>query len=208
VQQGTDLAYILEMARRFDYVFYVSPGPVPGMNLAYWGPPVRQGLPQKALSFNLGPSTNVTTLDFQNNANSATTVSGSVQDRSSNQATPVQTMAPSRIPLSAEPPNAGTMRTTLLRESGTSTTQAMAHAQATTDNSTNEVVTATGELDAAAYGDLLQARALVGLRGAGQRHDGLYYVKEVTHTIARGEYKQKFTLTREGLGATLPVVRP
>jgi len=208
VQQSTDLQYLQEMARRFDYVFYVTPGLVPGMNVAYWGPPVRQGLPQKALSFNLGPNTNVNTLDFQNNANSATTVSGSVQDRTTNQSTPVQAMMPSRIPLSAQPPNPSNMRTTLLRESGSSTTQAMTHAQATTDASTNEVVTATGELDAAAYGDLLKARALVGLRGAGMLHDGLYYVKEVTHTIARGEYKQKFTLTREGLGATLPVVRP
>jgi hypothetical protein len=49
---------------------------------------------------------------------------------------------------------------------------------------------------------------VVGLRGAGSQHDGLYYVKRVTHTIQRGEYTQAFTLTREGLGATTAVVRP
>ena len=33
-----------------------------------------------------------------------------------------------------------------------------------------------------------------------------YYVKSVTHTIKRGEYKQSFTLTRNGLVSTLPRV--
>ena len=40
------------------------------------------------------------------------------------------------------------------------------------------------------YGRVLQARRLVGVRGAGMAFDGLYYVQSVTHTIKRGEYKQ------------------
>ena len=59
VQQGTDLEYLQEMAGRFGYVFYVTPGPAPLTNTAYWGPPVRLGVPQKALSVNMGPETNV-----------------------------------------------------------------------------------------------------------------------------------------------------
>ena len=208
VQQATDLQYLLEMARRFDYVFYVTPGPLPGMNTAYWGPPIRQGFPQKALTYNMGPNSNVATLDFQNNADSATTVSGNVQDRDTNQSIPVQTMTSSRPPLSSEPPNPGNMRTTVLRQSAASTSQAMSQAQAITDASLNAVVTVTGELDAGSYGELLKARALVGLRGAGLKHDGLYYVKQVTHQVARGQYKQRFTLTREGLGSNVPMVRP
>jgi phage protein D len=208
VQQATDLQYLLEMAQRFDYVFYVIPGPAPGVNQAYWGPPLRAGLPQKALTFNMGPSSNVSQLDIQNNANAPTTVSGNVQDRSTNQSMPVQSMAGSRLPLSLELPNPATMRTTVLRQSASSAAQAMTRAQAITDASLNEVVTVSGELDAAVYGELLTARELVGLRGAGFKHDGLYYVKQVTHQIARGQYKQRFTLTREGLGANIPVVRP
>ncbi len=86
--------------------------------------------------------------------------------------------------------------------------QAFARAQGMTDASTDNVVTVTGELDAVRYGDLLTARGLVGLRGAGYSYDGLYYVKNVTHSIRRGEYKQRFTITREGLGSTTPVVIP
>ena len=44
-----------------------------------------------------------------------------------------------------------------------------------------------------------EARQLVGVRGAGQAYDGVYYVKTVTHSIKRGEYKQSFTLAREGI---------
>jgi hypothetical protein len=47
---------------------------------------------------------------------------------------------------------------------------------------------------------------LVALRGAGYGHDGLYYVGSVVHQLSRESYRQQFTLTREGLGSTLPVV--
>jgi hypothetical protein len=44
------------------------------------------------------------------------------------------------------------------------------------------------------------------VRGAGVPFDGLYFVKSVTHDIKRGEYKQSFTLARNGLVSTLPTV--
>jgi len=40
----------------------------------------------------------------------------------------------------------------------------------------------------------------------GPAFDGLYYVKGVTHKIKRGEYKQDFTLTRNGLVSTVSSV--
>ena len=35
-----------------------------------------------------------------------------------------------------------------------------------------------------------------------------YDVKSVTHNIRKGEYKQRFTLSREGTGTLTPLVRP
>ena len=52
----------------------------------------------------------------------------------------------------------------------------------------------------------LQARMLVGVRGAGLAYDGLYYVKSVTHNFKRGEYKQSFTLSRNALVSTMAKV--
>jgi hypothetical protein len=69
-------------------------------------------------------------------------------------------------------------------------------------------VTCEATLDVVRYGGVLNARSLVGVRGAGQAFDGLYYVKSVTHKIKRGEYKQNFTLTRNGLVSTVQTVSP
>ena len=76
------------------------------------------------------------------------------------------------------------------------------------DASADETLSCTGELDAMRYGGLLEARGLVGLRGAGRTFDGLWYVKSVTHKIRQDEYKQSFTLSREGTGASVAAVIP
>lgn len=210
VQVGTDLGYLREMAERYGYVFYVTPGPAPLTNTAYWGPPVRAGFPQSALSVNLGPDTNIETIHFQNNALAPTTVSGYVHDRQTNQSLPVQTLSSLRPPLALMPAllvNQPNVRSAQFREGGLNIMQALARAQGMTEAS-GDVVTATGELDALRYGGLLAARGVVGLRGAGYLYDGLWYVKSVTHTLSQAEYKQRFTLTREGLGSTTPVVVP
>jgi len=46
----------------------------------------------------------------------------------------------------------------------------------------------------------------VGVRGAGTAYDGLYFVKSVTSSIKRGEFKQSFSLTRNGLVSITPTV--
>jgi hypothetical protein len=210
VQQTTDLKFLQESAARHGYVFYVTPGPAPFMNTAYWGPPVRAGLPQPALSVNLGAETNAKISNAQSNALAPTTVSGRVQDRQTGQVIPVQTFASLRPPLASQPAllvNQPNTRTTQFRETGLNTVQAFARAQGTTEAS-SDAVTLEGELDAARYGGLLWARGLVGVRGAGYNHDGFWYVKRVTHELEHGAYKQSFTLTREGLGSTTPVVVP
>jgi len=68
-------------------------------------------------------------------------------------------------------------------------------------------VTANGTVDIARYGHVLKAGQLVGVRGVGESHDGNWQVDSVTHSIKAGSYTQRFTLTREGLGSTTPVVR-
>jgi hypothetical protein len=44
------------------------------------------------------------------------------------------------------------------------------------------------------------------VRGAGLAYDGLYYVNSVTHNIKRGDYKQSFELSRDGLISNTPRV--
>lgn len=211
VQSGTDLAYVQRLAQDAGYVFYVEPTPAPMVNIAYWGPENRLSIPQGALSMNVGPETNVDSLSFSYDGLGPTTVLGVIQEKIAGMFLPVVTVMSTRPPLSTMPatlaqqPN---VRTVLAHDSGAlDVTQAYARAQAVTDRS-SDAVSAEGEVDALRYGRLLRARRLVGVRGAGYLHDGFYYVKRVTHRIKNGEYKQSFSLVREGLGAISPVVMP
>ena len=209
LQSGTDLEHLRAIARRYGYVFYVVPGPLPFTNTAYWGPPVRIGVPQSAISVNMGPSTNASGFTTHSNALGPTRVEGTVQDRLTGQDVPVQTFASLRPPLALLPSWLVNqhVRVTRFRESGLNAMQAMARAQGTTEQSMDSV-SAEGELDAMRYGDLLRPRGLVGVRGAGFLQDGLWYVNRVTHRIRKERYVQNFSLSREGYGSTVPAVLP
>jgi hypothetical protein len=210
VQQGTDLSYLGIIAARFGFVFYVVPGPAPMINTAYWGPQVRAGVPQRALSVDLGADTNVTQITFRSDGLASMQVNGQVQDRTTNRTTAVRSVGDLRPPLAAQPDwltNLPNVRTKIYRESGVSALAAQARVQGAAEAS-HDSLTATGTMDGLRYGDVLRARQLVGLRGAGYLHDGLYYVKRVTHGLSTGTYTQSFTLTREGVGSTVPVVAP
>lgn len=208
VQRGTDLAHLTAMARRFGFVCYVVPGPAVMTNTVYWGPPVRGEAPQPALSVDMGAETNVQQISFRSAPLTPTKVTGVVQDRVTGQKVAVRSAGSVRPQLAALPDWQGAnVRTTLFQGSGLTAAQAQGRAQGAVEASIDSL-TATGTLDALRYGDLLTARGLVGLRGVGWLHDGLYYVKQVTHRLRRGEYTQQFTLTREGLGSTVATVTP
>lgn len=204
----TDLRYLRQMAGRFGHVFYLIPGPFPGASQAYWGPPVRSGPPQRALSVDMGSFTNVTEIRFNNNATRPTYVSGLIQDRHTNAPMPVITPGALRPPLSALPSLYANFLLAQKKapavDGGLNFMQAQARAQGVTDRSTDRAVTATGELDVSRYGAPLEPHALVGLRGVGYLHDGMWYVAGVTHRLERGRYTQGFELAREGLGSLAP----
>ena len=210
MQRATDFAYLTELAAAHDAIFTLIPGPAPLTSTAYWGPMPRLGAPQAAITTDMGPETNVANLSIENAEAEAASVSGEVQDRRSGQTTPVQSVVPLRPPLAARPAltNSTTARRNLFRTNGAPTAaQAMGEAQAQSDASL-DTVTVTGDLDTSIYGAILTPRGLVGLRGAGFDHDGLYYVQSVIQKISRGTWTQSFTLNREGVGTTTPIVLP
>jgi hypothetical protein len=212
VQQATDLEHLKAIGQRFGHVFYVEAGPVPGLNTAYWGPPKRSGTEQRALTVSMGPQTNVEQISFTYNGLAATVVNDAVQYKKAT--VPIMTFESTRQPPLALMPALETqfpnIRTTLLEQGSgdLDPTEAGARAQGITDKSVDNVATAQGELDGLQYGGVLKPRGIVGVRGAGLTHDGRYYVKSVSHSISRGQYKQRFSLTREGTGPLFPTVVP
>lgn len=210
-QRGTDHAHLWLLARRHGYVTYAFPGPAPGTSTYYWGPPVRAGVPQPAVTIGQPPSTNVVgEVAFAVDAHGPVSVKGRDIDRRIGEAYPIRTGAPMRVPLSLKPlavERAADTRVRLANESGSSTTGTMARAQALVDAGA-DAVTAKGKLDGSRYGGALRPRGLVGVRGAGYAHDGLWYVRSVEHTWSHGEWTQDFELARDGYGSTVPAVRP
>ncbi len=206
-QQGTDLAYIQQLAQDYSFIFFVEPTNVPGVNIAYWGVDNRLGEIQPALTMNMGPDTNVDSqITFSFNALGPAKPQVSILEPTTGLSIPIPIPSALEPTLSSHPTSP--MRITVSRDTANlSFTEALRKAL-TTVSSSLDAVNATGEVDAVRYGRVLRARRLVGVRGVGNSYDGVYYVKQVTHRIKRGEYKQSFTLVREGRGALAPTLVP
>jgi hypothetical protein len=205
-QQGKDLAYIRQLAEEVGYVFYLTPGPAPGMSIAYWGPEVKIGVPQPALTINMDAHTNVETLSFQFNTEQATLPIVFIQEPITKATIPIPIPNVSLLnpPLGLIPPipkNFELITDTARLSFVQAALRGVARAAQSTD-----AVAGQGSLNVLRYGRALKARQLVGVRGAGMAFDGLYYVDRVTHTLKRGEYKQSFGLSRNGLVSIVPQV--
>ena len=205
-QQGTDLQYIKRLADDVGYVFYIDPGPLPGMNMAYWGPQIKIGLPQPALTVNMDAHTNVESLSFSFDGFAKTLYIIYIQEPNSKVSIPIPIpdITPLNPPLGLKPQIP--FRVEMMDNTAKmSPTEAVAYGLAKASQS-SDVISGSGSLDVLRYGRILKARQLVGVRGAGLTYDGFYYVSSVTHDIKPGEYKQNFNLSRNGLISQTPSV--
>ena len=205
-QKGTDLAYIQQLAKEAGYVFYISPGPIPGASTAYWGPQVRVGVPQPSLNVNMDSWTNVESLKFRYQPQNSVMPVVYIQDETTAAVIPIPIppVTPFNPPLGVVVPMP--QRIEPLTETAKLTPaqalmQGMARAVETAD-----VVSGDGTLDVLRYGQILRSRSLVGVRGAGAAFDGMHYVDSTTHKLKPGEYKQSFVLKRNALISNLPLV--
>jgi hypothetical protein len=203
----THRALLTSLASRVGYIFVVQPGPLPGQSVAYFGPDINLPIPQPALSINLDGHTNVENLSFSLDGKAKKIKIFTIFD-------PITKKVPVLVPV----PNINFLKPPLgLRptipakvefESEGANEEPLTAAQKILgymmNNST--AITANGSLDVLRYNGILRARMLVGVRGSGLAYDGMYYVDSVTHNIKKGEYKQSFTLSRDGLISQTPLV--
>lgn len=201
-QQGTDFQYIEKLAKDASYEFYVTPGPAPGTNTAYWGPQVRVGVPQPALSVDMDHVSNIEKISFSADGTATELPIGFVKVAGISIPVPVPDIGILNPPLSARPMIPHKLR--MLETERLKLPDVLGALLA--GRSRTDPVTGQGALDVAVYGQPLKARSLVGVRGVGLAYDGLWYVKSVTHTLARGSWKQSFTIARDGLVSNVPAV--
>ena len=205
-QDGKDLAYIKKLAQDVGYVFYHEPGSTPGVGFMYWGPEIKFGQPQPALNSDMDAHTNVEDISFSFNSEMTTIPVLMIQNPETK--VPIPIPLPSANPLSPPlgiiPPIPKNIEP-YKKAAKQTAAQAIMQGLAKASKSAN-AVTAKGSLDVMRYGRLLKARKLVGVRGVGHAFNVLYYVEKVTSTIKRGEFKQSFDLSRNGLLSTVPRV--
>ncbi|MEM7155279.1 MAG: hypothetical protein AAF799_20695 [Myxococcota bacterium] len=215
LQNCSDRAWVSSLAQQNGALFYVTPGPAPMTNVAYWGPPKLSEPLQDPLNVNMGPFTNVEQISFGIDGLKPFFVVGSVLETLTDPylPVPVATLSSTREPALATKPVLEpsalvslSVKKKLWIDQGFNPVKSAAVAQGMTDLSTDQVVTATGRLDVSRYANVLTAPGMVGVRGTGTNYDGKYYVKSVQHQISTRSgdwsYLQDFTLNREGLGTT------
>jgi hypothetical protein len=205
-QAETDLQCIRRLARQNGFVFYVEPK-APGATAAYWGREPRAGLPQPALTVNMGSWTNAEISGASLDAMAPVESRGLFIEPFSKMSFPIPSLPSLRMPpLSAAA--APALRTELVRDAANRDTGQAALAALARTSEAPDPVRLEGRVDTVRYGHVLRARQLVGVRGVGRAYAGNYLVRRVTHAIGGGTYTQSFTISREGTGALVPVVRP
>lgn len=208
-QTGTDRAFLKQLAQLVGYVFFVMPGPLPGQSTAYFGPDINLPVPQPALTMNMDAHTNVESLSFALDGLAKNITILSIMDPITERVIvpiPLPNINAFKPPLGARPTAPAKV---IFDKEGSKLTPAKAAQKILghlMNNST--AITATGSIDVLRYGHILKSRLLVGVRGAGLAYDGMYYIDSVTHDIKQGEYKQNFTLSRDGLISNTPRVLP
>jgi len=205
--QGTDYSYVKALAHEVGYVFYSDPGPALGMSRLYWGPEIRIGAPQHSLDLSLdGPHSKIKSLTFRFDKERKELPVVYIQEPASKVPilVPIPDVVPWSPPLGVVPPLPP--KITFLDDTAKLNPLVAAMRGLAYAGQHSDAVFGNGTLDVSRYGHVLQARRLVGVRGAGEAFDGLYYVASVTSSMKRGEFTQSFSLARNALLSTLPAV--
>ncbi|MGW0522260.1 hypothetical protein [Crossiella sp. NPDC003009] len=199
LQTDSDLNYIEWLAGKVGYTFYLIPNRLPGTSVAYWGPELRIGAPQPALTVDSGTATNVESLSFSMNGLARTrwTMDITIPFTKITRSVAVPELSLLRPPLALRA--APQLREAPLPSTANKNFAEVSLLGLAATAREADAVTGEGTLDVLRYGHILRARELVGVRGAGLAYDGLYYVTSVTHDLQRGQYKQTFSLSRDGL---------
>ncbi len=207
-QTGTHLERLKYLADANGFVFYVEPGPLPGQSIAYMGPNIRVPVPQPALSINMDAHTNVESMSFSLDGLAKETMIVTILDPITKKIPiplPIPDISIFQPPLGARPTPPAKIKFTN-DEAGVGVQRALKTVLGRLLKGATNAITVSGSLDVLRYGHVLRSKALVGVRGAGLAYDGLYYVDSVTHDIKRGEFKQSFQLSRDGLISLTPKV--
>ncbi len=203
IQRGTDIQFLQALAHRNGYECYVEMNPAKGVVEGHFHKPRLQQPPQGVLSVNMGDATNVNSFHARFDMLKPTTASAKNVDVHSKDAQSADSDSTADKSLgTTSTVSTDDSRQVLLSGTGLSDTgELQTAAQAEVDRS-SWAITAEGEVNTVAYGDVLRAKRPVMVRGAGLQFSGTYYVERVLHSFTGDGYSQQFSLRRNAAGVT------
>lgn len=215
VQRGSDLAFVRRLARRNGYEFYIAPDDA-GTPTASFKPPQLDGTPQKTLAIQFGDDSNLRAFEAKLTGRKPLAVKTAQLDVASGTVNGATVTAADYPPLGASDAGAlvggplGALVTAsenlaemrVLGAPSADPGELQALAQAVRDEA-SWIVSASGEVNAEAYGSVLRPHATVLVKGAGKAYSGTYYVVRVVHELAGdGSWTQRFEALRNARDAT------
>ncbi len=201
MQRGTDIQFLQALAQRNGYECYVELNPESGNVEGHFHKPKLQQSPQGVLSVNMGDATNVNSFKARfDMLKPATVKAGNVDVHSKEQQAADSDSLGDKALGSTSTVSTDDARQVLLSGTGLAQTgELQAAAQAAVDRS-SWAITAEGDVNTVAYGDVLRAKRPIMVRGAGLQFSGTYYVESVLHTFSGDGYTQHFSLRRNAAG--------
>lgn len=197
---GTKRDYVSQLASFVNHRFFLVAGPVPGKGRARFIRPDYKEEPQEPIYALPNGESNVDALDFTFDATQRCDVVGNEDISGEVKSAPLTGSPDSSTRVNDQPPSEAYSKFGTIRQpTRVQGPLARIEAQAMANASALKVLEGRGVLDAARYGAVLEVGKMVTVSGVGAAYDGKYYVRQVTHTIRRGEYKQTFIICRDGL---------
>lgn len=201
VQRCSDIQFLRQLADRNGFEVFVETNPDSGAAEGHFHAPRVDETPQGTLSISLAAETNVNTFNARYDMIRPATVSalGLDIDTRSNQSAEITAIGleplGDRVALGTDRPRHVLLSGTGLALAG----ELQTSAQAAVDRAA-WAITAEGDLNTIAYGDVLRVRRPVMVRGAGTEFSGTYYVDRVHHVFTADGYEQRFALRRNARG--------
>jgi phage protein D len=210
VQRGSDIQFVHSLARRNGFEFYFETDKDSGEVTAFFRPPQLEGTPQPDLAIQFGEESNLRSFAARLTGQRPLNVKTQQIDVKANSANAGQASDTQLTKLGASDLNTiiggplGSLVTPkdtqaqmlVLGPPTSDATELQTIAQAVRDEA-GWFISASGEINADAYGAVLRPRRLVLVKGAGTPYSGKYYVTRVVHELrGDGSYVQRFEARR------------
>jgi phage protein D len=214
LQRGSDAQFLRELADRNGYLFYFSRQRGDPGATCHFEPPQLDGSPQPDLAIQFGEASNLVSFDLsvsgvrplavsaaQVDASSKDVGSGDSEDSRLSKlgANGLADLVSAQLDQLVTPlrSQAGML---LLAQPTSDSAELGTATQAVRDEA-EWLITATGEINPDAYGEVLRVGRLVLVKGAGGAFSGRYLVTRVTHVVGSdNSYRQTFEVRRNARG--------